>query len=435
MASAVHATFAALPRAVAHTIFALLPVAARARCAAVCRSWRAALAERGAWLRLDLSHGNAPRALLDDTLFAALVARAGGQLQSLDVQYCTALSTEALLAVLSANAAALVEVRTTARLQLEAVEALARAAPRLRLFEVEVDRCNSAATAGRLLHNEAPFAALQVSRLEAELQGGDEADVPLLAAGMAAHVPLTELAIDGGPLGTAAALDALVDAALARRLSNLTLMDCHFPPAATASLVRLLEGDALTTLYIFDFHKRLIDETAAPALSNALRANSSLTSLTLCMVDFWRHPNASNELLGALTGHPSIRSLDISSNNSEGLDFWVDGAALGALIAANAPTLHELDVSCCFLGDDAMQPLMEALPLNTNLRKLCCGDNSMTAEFMREQLLPALRANTSLLELRAKNDSPAGQEDTRVVAQEAQTLVQHRLEGAADATR
>jgi hypothetical protein len=202
---------------VAHTIFALLPVAARARCAAVCRCWRAALEERGAWLRLDLSRGNAPRAL-DDTRFAALAARAGGQLQSLDVKYCDVLSTEALLAVLTANAAALVEVRTTKELQLQAFEALARAAPRLRLFKAVVGRCNSAATAGRVLRNKAPsFAALRVRVLEANLEGGgDEADVLLLAAGVAAHAPLMELAIDGAPLGTAAALDALVDAVLAR---------------------------------------------------------------------------------------------------------------------------------------------------------------------------------------------------------------------------
>jgi hypothetical protein len=259
MASAAHATFAALPRAVAHTIFALLPVAARARCAAVCCSWRAALAERGAWLRLDLSPGNAPRAL-NDTLFAALAARAGGQLQSLNVKYCDVLSTEALLAVLTANAAALVEVRTTKELQLEAFEALARAAPRLRLFKAKVGCCNSAATAGRVLRNKAPSsAALRLRVLEANLQGGDEADVPLLAAGVAAHAPLMQLAIFDGPLGTAAALDALVDAALARRLSNLTLMACHLPPTAAASLARLLVGDALTTLYISDFHKRLID--------------------------------------------------------------------------------------------------------------------------------------------------------------------------------
>jgi hypothetical protein len=126
--------------------------------------------------------------------------------------------------------------------------------------------------------------------------------------------------------------------------------------------------------------------------------------------------------------------LDLNGNNGEGLDFWVDGTALGALVAANAPALHELDVACCFLGNAAMQPLMDALPLNTHLRKLSCGDNGMTEEFIREQLLPALRANTSLLELSAENDS-AGEEDTRAVAREAEALVRQRREGAADSAR
>jgi hypothetical protein len=134
-------------------------------------------------------------------------------------------------------------------------------------------------------------------------------------------------------------------------------------------------------------------------------------------------------------GHPSIRKLDLSSNDSERLNFWVDGTALGALVAANAPALHDLDVFASFLGDGAMQPLVDALPLNTHLRKLCCGDNSMTAEFIREQLLPALRANTSLLELDVENDVWGHDHSTDAVAREAEALVRQRREGAADAAR
>jgi hypothetical protein len=72
------------------------------------------------------------------------------------------------------------------------------------------------------------------------------------------------------------------------------------------------------------------------------------------------------------------------------------GAALGALLAANAPALRELDVSCCHLGDAGMGPLLQALPRNTHLRELTCGSNDMSDAFARDVLLPAVRANGSL---------------------------------------
>jgi hypothetical protein len=46
-----------------------------------------------------------------------------------------------------------------------------------------------------------------------------------------------------------------------------------------------------------------------------------------------------------------------------------------------------------------MAPVCAALPRNTHLRVLHCSVNRMSAAFARDVLLPAVRANGSLLQL------------------------------------
>ncbi len=62
--------------------------------------------------------------------------------------------------------------------------------------------------------------------------------------------------------------------------------------------------------------------------------------------------------------------------------------------------------------------MLDALPTNTHLRTLNCGDNQLSGAFVREQLLPAVRANSSLRELKTAKHSDA--------AREAEALVQRR---------
>jgi hypothetical protein len=69
-------------------------------------------------------------------------------------------------------------------------------------------------------------------------------------------------------------------------------------------------------------------------------------------------------LLGALTGHASLRMLDLSMNGHDDNPHDAEhaaatGAALGALVGANAPALTALDVSVCSLGDDGLRPLFD----------------------------------------------------------------------------
>jgi hypothetical protein len=140
VAAAQHAApaLAPLPLALVLHILSLLPVDCRLLCAGVCRSWRAAREERSLWLRLDLSaSGVSSKRKATDALLRAAAARACGELVALDLRGCTHVSLDALLAVVTANGAALRELRTRCviiraftswPLHTDALEALLRAA-------------------------------------------------------------------------------------------------------------------------------------------------------------------------------------------------------------------------------------------------------------------------------------------------------------------
>jgi hypothetical protein len=181
-------------------------------------------------------------------------------------------------------------------------------------------------------------------------------------------------------------------------------------------LVRLIGGGALAELDICGMQQQLqlLDAASALALGNALRASSTLTAVSLRDVGLWRDLAAATALLGALTGHPSLRLLKIFNNHVNPAGQEEAGAALGALAAANAPALHELAVSLCYLGDAGLGPLFDALPSNTHLRTLDCIWNAPSDAFVRERLLPAVRANSSLRKLWTD------------AAHEAEALVQRR---------
>jgi hypothetical protein len=95
--------------------------------------------------------------------------------------------------------------------------------------------------------------------------------------------------------------------------------------------------------------------------------------------------------------------------------------ALSTLLLADAPALQTLRINACMLEDAGLGPLFDALPRNTHLRELHCGNNNMSDAFARERLLPAVRANASLRELQA---------DYFVAAREAMELVANRLNAA-----
>jgi hypothetical protein len=425
---------ASLPLALVLHILSLLPVDARLRCAEVCRSWRAALEERSLWTRLDLSvSGVSPKREATNALLRAAVARARGELVALELGDSKRVTFDALLAAVTANGGALRELRTQSiwspdnegsyPLDTDALQALLRAAPRLAVWEADVE-CDELALAHRLLRNEPPFAPLHVRAFEfrpAEIER-DDAEVVALAADLASHAHLRRLHLQDALLNTAAALDAVVGAALTRRLTSVALQWCDLSPESAPALVRLVGGGALAELVIFSYggRRQLVDVPAALALGNALHASSTLTAVSLGGVDLWHDPAAATALMGALTGHPSLRSLVVADNHADPAHRDEAGAALGALVAANAPALHEVNVSWCYLGDEGLRPLFDALPANMHLRTLSCQANMLSDAFVRARLLPAVRANVSLRELNLSlqaND-----------AREAEALVRRRAD-------
>ena len=382
----------ALPLPLARHVWGLLPVDVRMRCREVCPAWRDALAEPRLWTELDVTSSSGVTARVTPALLLAAAARAGGRLERVRVKYDRPLE-DTLLTVVAAN------IDTLRLLRLEGqfathdwLETLMRAAPLQCVVEAGLTTVR--AYPGSVLRNEPPFQNLRLHGLSFS-RVADAAEMISLAADMAAHTSLRTLELYSAPLETFAALDALVDAALALRLTKLQLEECHMTPASAVALSRLLHGDALRELDVNycgggqAFQEELLDAHAAALLADALRNNRTLTSLSLVMVHLW--PNAGAVLLEALIGHASLTCIDLL-DDADG----ECGALLGALVANDSPKLHVLSVSNCELGDDGLGPLVDALPLNTHLRELGCIDNGMSVAFARNRLMPALAANTSL---------------------------------------
>jgi hypothetical protein len=427
-----------LPHALVLYIFSLVPLDQRLRCLEVCKGWYATLNERSLWTRLDLSATAGLARPATDALLRAAAARAGGQLEALHLTDCVAITHDALMRVVRGNADTLTELRMEGSCGLRYnlygsfalvgdIEAVLGAAPRLRLLAADVG-CTEAAEAHRLLRNEDVFAALRVRKLAVTVH--DEPAVLALAGDLAAHTWLTEVNLQGAPLRTLAMLDAVVDAALALRLRLLTLFRCNLTPASAPALARLIRGSALRELYVFNKNQQLLDEPAAAVTADALRANSTLTSLQLLGCGLWRDAAGAALLLDALTAHRSLRTLDLSINIPQPPVPAV-AAALGALVAANAPALQELHVSASGLRDAGLGALVDALPHNTHLRTLHLAENHCTEAFTHDRLLPAVRANTSLQHLAAVDVLAATDGvDRRPFAHEAEAFVNARRAAA-----
>ncbi len=221
-----------------------------------------------------------------------------------------------------------------------------------------------------MLRNEPPFGPLRVRQLSVSAIVRTADAVLALAADLAAHASLTSVWLYNAPLDAPGALDAVVDAALARRLSSVWLSNCNLWPASAPALARLLGSDTLTELYINKSFEQLLDEPAATLLVNALRANTTLTALSLAAAQLWHNAAAAAELLGVLTAHPWLRLLDLSCNNPYvGVHAADVHDALAALLRANTPALQTLNIGSCGLGDAGMYPVLQALRHNTHLTK------------------------------------------------------------------
>jgi hypothetical protein len=265
-----------------------------------------------------------------------------------------------------------------------------------------------------MLRNEAPFGPLRVRALcfttfPPRVTGARE--VEALAADMAHNAGVRRLSLTDADMRHPAVLDAVVDAALACQLQSFSSLRCGLSPASAPALARLFRGGSLTQLSMLD-ERVLRDVQSAVILGDALRASTSLTRLTLSAT--------SALLLHALVAHGTLQFLHIKARPADDANNAALGAALGALVASNAPALRELKLPGCGLGDAALAPLVQALRHNTHLHTLHVARNGLTGAFARDVLLPAVRANTSLRALPADHDAgPYVREAEAVVMQRA----------------
>jgi hypothetical protein len=423
----------ALPHALATRIWLLVPVDQRMRCREVCPAWRDALEERSIWSILDIAPlGSGVTAVATDALLEAAAARAGGTLKML--RLIRQRNPACLLGVVRANWRSLRVINSVSAYGmcdlLPAVEALLRAAPRLELFLAHVG-C-PCADVPRVLRNEGILAPLCVESLVTTSDASRAnalRDLAALTAALAdatVHPSLKHLSFDADPaLGSSLpALDAFVDASLARGLRFLEFWNCGLTGASVPAIVRLLAGRSIMNFMLVQASS-LLDAPGAALLADELRNNAALLAIRWT-ADLWADPAAAEALLDGLQGHPTIIGLDFTGNVVPAGLRMRAGRAIAALVAANCPALRHLEIPNWQLGDAALVPLMDALPHNTHLRKLCMGRNEMTEAFAHQRLLPALQANSSLLTLLCANNrylNPLAHEAERFVAE--RTLAPH----------
>ena len=401
--------FQDLPRALALHVFSFVPADARARAALVCRAWRDTVSDASLWTVLDLSPASGVAQPVSDATLRGAAALARGGLTTLCLNNCDALTQEARLEVVTANAGSLRELSCAfaARRCLTCmhVQDLVLAAPQLVLFNV--DLCAPFSRATSMMRREPPFASciLQVRRLvtgrllEEDEEELDEDEAFALSAAMDAHASLRSLQVDETPIGSPAVMDSLCNAAAACKLRYLDLINCSLWSESVPALARLIRGGVLTSLCISNGSIQLLDEASAVQLAGAVARSRTLKRLTLHKIGLWNDAVAAATLMRALTGHPRLQELWLAGNDAP--DQAAAGAALGALVAANSRALKSLDVGNQVLGDAGLGPLFDALPRNSHLRVLRCWHTGMSAAFARDVVLPAVRANTSLRELDA----------------------------------
>ena len=407
-------TFASLPLPLACLVFVALPPDTRGRACCVCRAWRDALADPSLWTRLDMTGVKWQRF---KAVLHGATGRARGQLRMLDVSHQYG-SLDDVQSVLTANAGSLRElhVHTIRADSNPTVADIVAAAPLLQVLTAEEVTC-SWEDAPQMLRAEPPFALLQMRGSLAvdfaagrgNTSGGMERFKPfaLALADAALQPALSRLCLSFADFAQPALMDALVGAMLARRdtarLRELKLK-CTPPPAA-APLARLLAEGSLVAFEfsqqdIYDDRWPLLDVAGAALVADALRANTTLTTLRLSNAHLRRDIRVAALVLGALVGHTSLRELKIVGELTGAQHRIAFSAALAALIAADAPALRVLKLACNVFCDAGLATIVDALALNRHLRELDLYGNGISEDIARERLLPALRANKALRKLR-----------------------------------
>ena len=259
-----------LPRPLAFAIFAYLPVDTRLRCCEVNRAWRALLANTSFWkhLNLSLSSGLIRFSL---PLLRAAVAKAGGQFLALDITGQRQESLRPLvcllLEIVAANTATLTELRldTGQYWSEKDIRALLELrGPAIQLLDASVKVSKTLQVARAVLRNEPPFQALHMRHMFLDRRFDSSADVVAFGSDLRCHASLEALNLCGGPLDTAAATGAVMDACIALCLRRLHLTGCRLVPVAVPELTRLIAAGMLLQLEIDNNNVKLFTSGMNP---------------------------------------------------------------------------------------------------------------------------------------------------------------------------
>lgn len=149
------------------------------------------------------------------------------------------------------------------------------------------------------------------------------------------------------------------------------------------------------------WHPAGFDTPSANLFAGALRS-SRLQSLHFECFGLFSDVDAAVAVLSALVAHPSLRSLEVISENFLDVHDDVGRQRIGSLLATLvAPAdqhagLEVLSVPRCDLRDVGLRPLCDALRSTTRLHALNCAEHGASEIFVRRHFLPAVRANAAL---------------------------------------
>ncbi len=329
-----------------------LPLVAQLRLSATSRAWHAAQAKRYVTC-VDLSPRSGVRvASVTDAVLRAAMALTRGRLEELDVCGCALLTRPALAEALDANAPTLRRVYVSEGGAADGPDAT----------------CLVCAQATALLTT-----APQLRVFEAHLKGDVQEAAALVQAVARLGALRVRFGVQLAPDSTDRTYDMAADG-VARAAREL--------------------GQA--------------PQPRAPGFAGAVRASGDATSLEF--FGTLHGPKSAPTLLAALQAHPRVRVVELElpddafdeTETVDGDDALPLADALGALVAANSPTLQQLHVRTArALCDVDLAPLVAALLLNTHLQVLRCGSaGDVSEDFARRVLLPAVRGNASLRVLR-----------------------------------
>ena len=286
----------------------------------------------------------------------------------------------------------------------EQVTAVCRALP---LCRVHCFVYCTAEEALPLLRREPPFALLTIDDFHA--RNGTEQALLDLASALSVYEGMDRLSLSASPLAARAVVDAVVDAAISGGIKDTFFGGCDLSQTALPALGRLLQSAGFGGLSVHNSGRTLFEGPALPAFFEALRKSKSLRMLWLEDVNLWADVAVATQLIGTLEGFK--QGLWLSNNRTDGTPAMqrAAGECLARLIARSR-NLRILDLSGNALGETGLAPIFQALNGSKTLVELRLYQR-FSADFARDVVLPAVRANTSLRKLEGVNTVDAYEEE------------------------